>query len=55
MRVFIEPATDRSPATVRDRLAGAFRLARRTWDVREVPALPLLSSGKIDYAALADA
>jgi acyl-coenzyme A synthetase/AMP-(fatty) acid ligase len=55
VRVFIEPAADRSPASVRDRLAGAFRLARRTWDVREVPALPLLSSGKVDYAALADA
>jgi acyl-CoA synthetase (AMP-forming)/AMP-acid ligase II len=50
--VFVEPAPDRTPATVRAQLTRAFRLASRTWDVREIAALPLSSSGKIDYAAL---
>jgi acyl-CoA synthetase (AMP-forming)/AMP-acid ligase II len=52
VHVFVEPRSERSPEAVRAHLARAFRLASRTWDVREVPALPLSSSGKVDYAAL---
>jgi acyl-coenzyme A synthetase/AMP-(fatty) acid ligase len=52
VHVFVEANAERPPEAVRAHLARAFRLASRTWDVRELPALPLVSSGKVDYAAL---
>jgi long-chain acyl-CoA synthetase len=39
-------------AAARQELAAAFALPSRTFDVRELPALPVTGSGKIDYAAL---
>jgi acyl-coenzyme A synthetase/AMP-(fatty) acid ligase len=49
IRVFVEG--ERSEDLGRE-LATAFGLAPRTFEVRDVAALPLTGSGKIDYAAL---
>jgi long-chain acyl-CoA synthetase len=51
IRIFLEGRADAADQ-VRGELASAFGLAARTFDVRDVAALPLTGSGKIDYAAL---
>jgi acyl-CoA synthetase (AMP-forming)/AMP-acid ligase II len=52
--VFIEDGHDQDPEQVRRRLAERFKLNPRAFDVRVLTRLPTTTSGKIDYAALAD-
>jgi acyl-coenzyme A synthetase/AMP-(fatty) acid ligase len=50
IRIFVEG--DRASDQLRRELASGLGLSPRTFDVREIDALPVTGAGKIDYAAL---
>jgi long-chain acyl-CoA synthetase len=50
--VFLTGANGTDPRTISRSLAAAFALTPRAFAVREIDALPLLPSGKVDYRAL---
>ena len=51
--VFLQAGSHAPAVDVRRALAARYRLHPRTFEMREVAALPVTTSGKIDYAALA--